>query len=156
MPHSTLSPKPRLSRHQRDVQDCVDAYLRLSEASGWHSVGSTSVAVEVGKKWGKSYTDERYEAAEEGMYTSPELRALFASWSNPTPKTPFPRIPFDAQSRATVWDMTGGACWYCDIQTNPFRDFTIDHVIPVSKGGTDDLANLVPCCKSCNSKKGAR
>lgn len=156
MPHSTPSPKPRLSRRQRDVQDCVDAYLRLSEESGGHSVGSSSVAVEVGKKWGKSYTDERYEAAEEGMYNSPELRALFESWRNPIPKDPFARLAFAAQTRATVWDTTGGKCWYCGIQTNPFRDFTIDHVVPVSKGGSDDLANLVPCCRSCNSRKGNR
>lgn len=32
---------------------------------------------------------------------------------------------------------------------------TIDHVIPVVAGGTDDLANLVPACGLCNSAKGA-
>src|SRR5215218_506708 len=93
MPHSTPSPKRRLSRRERDVQDCVDAYLRLSEESGWRSVGSTSVAVEVGKRWGRSFTDDRYEAAEEGMYNSPELQALFESWRNPTPKNPLARLP---------------------------------------------------------------
>lgn len=34
--------------------------------------------------------------------------------------------------------------------------YTIDHVIPVCKGGTDDDSNLVPCCKQCNMRKATR
>jgi len=34
--------------------------------------------------------------------------------------------------------------------------FTIDHVIPSSRGGSDDLDNLVGCCRRCNASKGAR
>ena len=35
-----------------------------------------------------------------------------------------------------------------------FRNFTIDHVIPQSKGGTDHLDNLQLLCNACNSTKG--
>lgn len=34
-------------------------------------------------------------------------------------------------------------------------DLTVDHIIPVSKGGTDDIANLRFLCRFHNSKKGA-
>lgn len=34
-------------------------------------------------------------------------------------------------------------------------DLEIDHVIPVIKGGTNDLPNLQLLCQSCNGKKGA-
>lgn len=58
--------------------------------------------------------------------------------------------------REQVWDKTSGACWYCGTQIDGIANLTIDHVQPVALGGTDDLANLVPCCLSCNCSKGAR
>lgn len=38
-------------------------------------------------------------------------------------------------------------------QTNGPALWTVDHVIPVSKGGTDDQRNLVLMCVTCNEKK---
>jgi len=42
-------------------------------------------------------------------------------------------------------------CQYCGRDAN-----SIDHLIPVSKGGTDDEWNLLSCCISCNSSRGNR
>jgi hypothetical protein len=36
------------------------------------------------------------------------------------------------------------------------EELTVDHIRPVSKGGTDDFSNLQILCKKCNSKKGAK
>lgn len=49
----------------------------------------------------------------------------------------------------------GFQCAYCSCELDE-ETFTVDHKVPVSKGGTDDLENLVPACRSCNSSKGAR
>jgi len=52
--------------------------------------------------------------------------------------------------RAKIWAKTGGACWYCGTQTNPWIDFCADHY---DNNGSNDLENLVPSCRTCNLKK---
>lgn len=46
-------------------------------------------------------------------------------------------------------------CRYCG-GTPPDCMLVIDHIIPVSKGGTNDISNLVTSCSVCNTGKGAR
>ena len=38
----------------------------------------------------------------------------------------------------------------------PFRNFTVDHIVPQSRGGTDHLDNLQLLCGACTSLKGDR
>ena len=44
-------------------------------------------------------------------------------------------------------------CFICGKVIEP-DDFSVDHIVPVSKGGTNDLVNLVPVHRSCNQMKG--
>ncbi len=54
--------------------------------------------------------------------------------------------------RNRVYRRDGHACVYCGAT----EDLSLDHVVPRSKGGSDGEDNLVTCCRSCNSKKGAK
>ena len=50
--------------------------------------------------------------------------------------------------RDTIIARDGGVCHYCGQSGN-----SVDHLIPRSKGGTDDPTNLVCACIKCNSSK---
>ena len=43
-------------------------------------------------------------------------------------------------------------CFYCESST-PAHQLTMDHLVPLARGGRSMKSNLVPCCKSCNTQK---
>ena len=45
-----------------------------------------------------------------------------------------------------------GKCHYCD-RSFPVRELTMDHVVPIIRGGCSTRSNVVPCCKECNTNK---
>lgn len=63
------------------------------------------------------------------------------------------RTSLPASIRLAVFERDGWRCAYCDTHTGPFH---VDHIFPVSKGGTDDMENLTCSCMSCNLSKGAK
>jgi 5-methylcytosine-specific restriction endonuclease McrA len=44
-------------------------------------------------------------------------------------------------------------CAYCQRRGTKAEPLTRDHKIPITKGGTDFIDNVVPACRSCNSAK---
>lgn len=45
-----------------------------------------------------------------------------------------------------------GVCHYCGRPFPPKR-LTMDHIVPISRGGKSTKGNVVPCCKECNNAK---
>jgi 5-methylcytosine-specific restriction endonuclease McrA len=45
-----------------------------------------------------------------------------------------------------------GVCHYCKSPTPPGK-LTMDHIVPISRGGKSVKGNVVPSCKACNTKK---
>lgn len=44
------------------------------------------------------------------------------------------------------------ACYYCQKPITR-EQVTMDHVVPISRGGRSTAGNLVPACKDCNERK---
>ncbi len=47
---------------------------------------------------------------------------------------------------------SSGICHYCG-RLFPPRDLTMDHVVPLVRGGRTVKSNVVPCCRECNAQK---
>lgn len=45
-----------------------------------------------------------------------------------------------------------GVCYYCGNNVGA-KSLTMDHVVPMSRGGKSKKGNIVPACKECNNKK---
>lgn len=45
-----------------------------------------------------------------------------------------------------------GVCYFCE-KKFAREELTMDHVIPLSRGGRSTKKNIVVCCKQCNSLK---
>ena len=45
-----------------------------------------------------------------------------------------------------------GICYYCGGRFSP-SELTMDHVVPIIRGGRSEKNNLVPACRECNAKK---
>ncbi|HNT76476.1 MAG TPA: HNH endonuclease [Anaerolineae bacterium] len=67
-------------------------------------------------------------------------------------------------SRKAVLRRDKYTCAYCGVQVGDYRqgrivdrtDFSVDHVIPVSKGGKNTWGNTVCACAACNQRKADR
>lgn len=47
-------------------------------------------------------------------------------------------------------------CYWCEKRFMSFREATLEHIFPKSKGGKNTKGNLTLACKACNLKKGNR
>ena len=62
------------------------------------------------------------------------------------------RVKLKSNIRKAVYKRTEGHCALCGKFVD-YDDYTIDHIVPLSKGGTNDIDNLQCTCKTCNNIK---
>jgi 5-methylcytosine-specific restriction endonuclease McrA len=57
--------------------------------------------------------------------------------------------------RQSQWwkkEISKGQCYYCKKNIPPDK-LTMDHIVPLARGGRSVKGNVVPCCKQCNNEK---
>jgi HNH endonuclease len=65
-----------------------------------------------------------------------------------------PESRLTQEQKTVIKQRAGGCCEYCLSQMAFCPDpFSIEHIIPRSKGGTNDLDNLAMACQGCNNFK---
>ena len=61
---------------------------------------------------------------------------------------------FGVKQKKAVIEQANGCCEYCQSQARfATQPFSIEHILPVSKGGETTLGNLVLSCQGCNNHK---
>ncbi|MBD1878118.1 HNH endonuclease [Coleofasciculus sp. FACHB-64] len=66
--------------------------------------------------------------------------------------TKTPRIRIPAEVRKYVFQRDRCQCQSCG-KTALEANLTIDHIIPLSRGGSNDISNLQTLCLPCNQRK---
>lgn len=56
------------------------------------------------------------------------------------------------EERQSIREKLHGHCAYCGCEL-PLGKMQVDHLKPLSRGGTDTLDNMLPACRSCNHYK---
>ena len=117
--------------------------LRLRTDGRWEA------RVSVGYRRQKSFIAHTPEEAEA------RAQAFRVGMGAPLPPLRTPKRTRDgitAGQRFRVLERCAFACTYCGRRA-PDVELTVDHVIPKSKGGTDDDENLTAACRDCNIGK---
>ena len=70
-------------------------------------------------------------------------------------RTDLGELPHYRTHKHTLFGKQEGHCAGCK-HDFPFRNFTVDHIVSQSKGGTDHIDNLQLLCNACNSTKGTK
>jgi len=65
-----------------------------------------------------------------------------------------PRIPLPQSVRDYVFQRDQFRCQSCGRSPSEVS-LQVDHIIPLAKGGSNDLSNLQTLCANCNGRKGA-
>ncbi len=124
--------KKRLSQNKKPDNNCIECSKKLSDRKRVFC-RSCSHKLERNHKWKGGISQESFRLARKqrkeangGTHTSSEWKKLKEKFGN--------------------------MCLCCK-QDEPAIKLTKDHIIPVSKGGRDDIQNIQPLCMSCNMKK---
>ncbi len=60
---------------------------------------------------------------------------------------------YSLEKLGAIYGKTEGRCAYCGRIFGPFDDWIVEHVISRSRGGSNEIDNLVLSCQSCNQQK---
>jgi len=110
----------------------------------------------VQSRWRTNHKEEHKRKNLEWKKNNPEKYKAIAraGWQNRRAKEKQAVGRHTKEEIATLYKSQNGKCWYCLIDISKY--FEVDHRIPISRGGSNDVGNLCLTCQKCNQSKGAK
>jgi 5-methylcytosine-specific restriction endonuclease McrA len=125
--------KDRIAEYSRAYY-AANKERRLERARAWHKE-NLERASERNRKWRELHPEDARLIARRRRARQKEADGT--------------HTPTDV---AAQYEMQKGRCYYCGCELN--GKYQTDHVIPLSRGGSDGTDNIVVACAPCNQSKG--
>lgn len=155
-------------RYQADPED-AHAYQR-----SWRAKQGEAYRAYMRKRWTDNRESNRVRMSKRRAANRVELQQYYRAWRAKNRRSHAEYManavalrrariasngPIDNISRRVVWGRDEGHCRVglaCDFEFVPFEEMHLDHIIPISHGGTHTWNNVQTSCAPCNLSKGAR
>ena len=148
--HPTQKPEALLERIIQASSNPGDVVL-----DPFCGCATTLVAAEkLGRKWaGIDLGKKAVALVHERLAKTVGVFGRIAALTSSPMRSDLGELPDYRTHKHTLYGKQEGVCGGCRTQF-PFRNMTVDHIVPLSKGGNDHIANLQLLCGACNSTKG--
>lgn len=129
--------------------ECYDVFNKKSGYKYLHQEIGQSLRIMI-RNMNIAYRQYRIEEDPERTSTSP---LDWHEWQEEMgiPISRRQRKIFSKKERDYIRQRAGGKCFYCEEWLHV--GWHVDHLIPLSRGGTNDMDNVTASCKACNSEK---
>lgn len=101
------------------------------------------------KEYYRAHKDKENERSRQAKINNREYFQLKEQERNARIRHARGKMPVTAKAWEMLKDDYGGRCAYC----NKIASLEMDHIVPITRGGKHEIENIVPACKSCNSRK---
>jgi len=140
------------ARKRRQAETPDQREKRLAQGKNWYAANKKEKQ-QANKAWKQANSDRNRELDRNSYHANVEERRLSAriyqSHKRADKNSAFGS--YTSEEADWLYDSQHGLCYYCGVR---LVDYHIDHMLPLTRGGTNFLENLCCACPECNISKG--